>query len=814
MTTVSTRVAPWHYRIVLRLLLIFVVAVGACTPAVSPDAISDKRFREVGSPRICLAKQRLLRELGHEKLAEKASARDPEPEPEIDRSESPPIERAYGRVAPATVLIRTSEGMGSGVILDAAGLVLTNHHVVDEFLQENLEIKITLELGKIEPTGRMVPSGKPMTASVVHADPVKDLALVKIHEPPSDLPVASLAEIDPRVGELVLSVGNAGIGLLWAAKVCNVSRVGDLTRETSMLEVGDCGLGDPTDDEERAKRRREQCEARKKEIREEVEQAPQGVAIQTTCSLNGGDSGGPLVNAWGEVVGINQSLRFAGGTLAFHVHVAEIRSFLEGAGSEPRAVIPDPFCEGGAEFKVEDLDGDGILDTASARGSYHLEGGSVRSQGSYLLDLDQDSATRDPSLERPFDAEVALLLKKNDAFAFYDTNGDGTFDVLLRDRNADGTVELAYRLENGTARRDEALEALSTLDATMVGGASSARLGATVIGLGLSKLASRALLDAGAVPPVPHFSRAFGHKGFAADLDDDGKVETIVANDQPGFSSYLIDVRSPALQRLSDGDDAGRVLERGEVSPQFVFFERPAGSWTLYDTDADGSFDVALFARQPAAEDERDRFYGSHTFVTHAFRLRTGAPPEALRAPLGRSLAQPELFTSTGAGDTLRFTYLVRSAARGAVPDPFAGVPGPGGWDLVEIDGKRQVLVQKTRFGHVVLVDIDRDTPKLATASPEDLASADKFDAEIAIVRLGELGWVYYDTDGDGAFDLVRFSRDLAKGTVDNVLRLDPSGTRVTSESPTGELFTPELVSSSIGMRARLMIVLSAAVLP
>lgn len=802
-------------RLAAMRLVLALLALGACTPPSSPDG-TPKRFREVGSPKICLAKQRLLKELGHEDLAEEAARPDraPEPEPELHRGEPPPIENAYGRVAPATVLIRTSEGMGSGVIVAADGLVLTNHHVVDEFLQIDLKIKLSLELGKVEPTGRMVPTGETMTGFVVHADPVKDLALVKIDKPPPKLPVVSLAELDPRVGEVVLSIGNAGIGLLWAAKVCNVSRVGDLTRETSMLEVGDCALSDPTDDKEAALRRREQCEARKREIREEVEQAPQGMAIQTTCSLNGGDSGGPLVNAWGEVVGLNQSLRFAGGTLAFHVHVAEIRSFLAGAGSEPSPIVPDPFCEGGTEFKVEDLDGDGVLDTAAARGFYHVDGGTVKAQGSYLIDLDQDSATSKPSLERPFDAEVAILLKKNDAFAFYDSDGDGNFDVLLRDRNADGTVELAYRIEDGVPQRDESLEALSTLDASAVGGSLSPRLAATIIGLGLANLASRALLDAGAVPPVPDFGRAFGHRGFASDLDDDGKVEAIIANDQPGFSAYLLDVRSPALEHLADGDDAGRVLERGEVTPQFVFFERPAGSWTLYDTDADGSFDVALFARQPIAEDERERYFTSHTFTTHAFALSPGKAPEPIRAPLGRSLAQPELFQSYEAADALRYTFLARSASRGAVPDPFGGVPGTGGWDLLEIDGHRTALSQKTRFGHVIVIDVDRDTPRMATSTPDELASADKFDAELAIVRLGQLGWVYYDSDGDGVFDLVRFTRDIQKGTVDNVLRLDPSGLEVESEAPRGDLFTPELVAHSIGMRARLMIVLQSAVLP
>src|SRR5690606_36482626 len=134
------------------------------------------------------------------------------------------------------------------------------------------------------PTGRVVASGKPLEGVVVATDAVKDLALVKLVKPPKELSVAKLAPVDPHVGESVLSIGNAGIGLLWAAKVCNVSRVGDLTRETSILEAGDCTLRDPLDNDQEAKRRKQQCEASKKEIKKQVEQALQGLSIQTTCS--------------------------------------------------------------------------------------------------------------------------------------------------------------------------------------------------------------------------------------------------------------------------------------------------------------------------------------------------------------------------------------------------------------------------------------------------------------------------------------------------------------------------------------------------
>src|SRR5215218_5420115 len=94
----------------------------------APGSAIVPRQREVASPRVCLGKRRLLKELGKPELA--ASAGRPgdrvEREPAIARPTAPPIEHAYGVAAPATVLIRTADGMGSGVVIDAArGLVLT-----------------------------------------------------------------------------------------------------------------------------------------------------------------------------------------------------------------------------------------------------------------------------------------------------------------------------------------------------------------------------------------------------------------------------------------------------------------------------------------------------------------------------------------------------------------------------------------------------------------------------------------------------------------------------------------------------------------
>jgi S1-C subfamily serine protease len=775
------------------------------------------RQREVASPRVCLGKRRLLKELGNAELA--AAAGRPservESEPAVARPTAPPIEHAYGVAAPATVLIRTADGMGSGVVIDAArGLVLTNHHVVAGLLGEDLTIKVALELGKALPAGRIVASGTKLEGVVVKTDPVKDLAIVKIVNPPKGLAVARIAEFDPRVGENVMSIGNAGIGLLWAAKVCNVSKVGDLTNETSMLEAGDCTRTDETATARDQRRQREQCQARKEEIKKRVEQAPQALSIQTTCGINGGDSGGPLVNAWGEVVGINQSVRFGANTLAFHVHVAEVRELVKGIPDTAAPVIPDPFCDGGAEISVEDFDGDGIVDTASTSGM-SFDGGEMMKNGTYLIDLDQDG-TQAMTAAHPFDPEVALVLSGDDAYSFYDTDGDGAFDVMYRDDKADGTPERAYRLAHGTAKLDRALLGKKTIDPSVIGagngagaagGVALARLGAAAVGLGLGRLATPAVLAAAETPRVPDYRRAFNDDGYAQDGDGDGVVDTIYSKGAFGSGhAFLFDVRSKALAALKSGDSAAPAFKAGPIQPQYVYIEKPAGAWALYDTDVDGAFDIALFAKKPTQLDENDRFMTRSSFATHAYALAAGKAPEALREPIGRALARADLFKDPAVRRVFEQSQGRRSAARGGLPDAFDGASGMSEpWRFGKLERDRQVLEQVSRFGHAVLVDLDRDTKKLATKTADELAKAgDGFDAELAILRDLDAAWFFYDTDGDGVFDTIAYTHDFSTGLADNVIRVDPSGEKVTTLPAGGPVFRPELVRAPAKTAAKL----------
>ncbi len=149
--------------------------------------------------------------------------------------------------------MRKAEGLGSGVIFDSRGYILTNNHVV----ADATEIKVTL------------PDKRTFTGKKIGGDALTDIAVVKINAP--NLPVAPLADSDKiRVGETVVAIGNP-YGF-------------DNTVTAGVISALERSLTDPE------------------------ENIYLENLIQTDASINPGNSGGPLLNLKGEVVGINTAI--------------------------------------------------------------------------------------------------------------------------------------------------------------------------------------------------------------------------------------------------------------------------------------------------------------------------------------------------------------------------------------------------------------------------------------------------------------------------------------------------------------------------
>jgi len=181
------------------------------------------------------------------------------------------ISQVAGQVKPAVVQITSSQispdffsqaipqtGVGSGVIYDRDGHILTNNHVVAG------ADKLTVAL----------PDGRSFDGKLIGRDPETDLAVVQIQG--SDLPVAQLGDSSKlAVGDWVVAIGNA-LALPGGPTVTAgvVSALGRSVQEPGDQQTGAAGpfLYD---------------------------------LIQTDAAINPGNSGGALVNLDGQVVGIN-----------------------------------------------------------------------------------------------------------------------------------------------------------------------------------------------------------------------------------------------------------------------------------------------------------------------------------------------------------------------------------------------------------------------------------------------------------------------------------------------------------------------------
>jgi serine protease Do len=158
---------------------------------------------------------------------------------------------------------RETAGLGSGFIITAEGLVITNEHVV----RAATEVVVTL------------PDGREFDADVVGSDEVNDLALLRIRVPRGEpaLPVAPLGNSDGlMIGEWVIAIGNP-FGFLLSNPEPSVSA--GVVSAVGRNVLAGAGQRSYSLD-----------------------------MIQTDASINPGNSGGALVNALGEVIGVNSSI--------------------------------------------------------------------------------------------------------------------------------------------------------------------------------------------------------------------------------------------------------------------------------------------------------------------------------------------------------------------------------------------------------------------------------------------------------------------------------------------------------------------------
>jgi putative serine protease PepD len=157
--------------------------------------------------------------------------------------------RVVRTVSPQVVEIRTSKGLGSGIVYDTRGDVVTNAHVVGN------DREVTVRL----------PDGSKHPATLVGTSPGNDLAVIRLMGV-TPHPAAAFADSSKmQVGDIVLAIGNP-LGLASSVSEGIVSGTGRKVSEGDGVTLGS--------------------------------------AIQTSAAINPGNSGGALVNLSGQVIGI------------------------------------------------------------------------------------------------------------------------------------------------------------------------------------------------------------------------------------------------------------------------------------------------------------------------------------------------------------------------------------------------------------------------------------------------------------------------------------------------------------------------------
>jgi len=173
------------------------------------------------------------------------------------------VQRVAEHTKSATVGVMVGQGVGSGVIVSAEGLVLTAGHVVGRAKR-----RATV----------LLPDGRRLVGRTLGANHLIDAGLVKLENPPTDLPYLPIAKVLPKIGEWVIAIGQPG---------------GMLNNRSPPVRLGRVLV---SEDE----------------------------WVCTDCTLVGGDSGGPLLNLRGEVLAVHSSI---GPAIVhnFHIPVVEIK---------------------------------------------------------------------------------------------------------------------------------------------------------------------------------------------------------------------------------------------------------------------------------------------------------------------------------------------------------------------------------------------------------------------------------------------------------------------------------------------------------
>jgi serine protease Do len=349
--------------IVVSLTLVFALIFAGCLASggEDSDAVSVETTAVVENPDSTseatpvVVPTRVIRSSGSEQLST----------PEL-------VELLTPSVVQIAVSLERGQGVGTGVILDEEGLILTNWHVVEGAVT----ITVAFEDGSVA------------EGELFRRDPQLDLAIVRVAGQ-SGLRPAVFGDSDAlRIGEDVVAIGHA-LGLRGGPTVSK-GVVSALDRTI----VGDAG-GDLTG------------------------------LVQTDAAINEGNSGGPLVNMFGEVVGINTAKINIGDRIGFAININAAKSAAYSLIAQGPVPPPGFLGVGGVDV-TRALARALRLPVGEGFGVTVIEPGSPADEAGFELDdiivqLDSTEITRGQDLtdflrERPSGTSISITVVRDSEF--------------------------------------------------------------------------------------------------------------------------------------------------------------------------------------------------------------------------------------------------------------------------------------------------------------------------------------------------------------------------------------------------------------
>ena len=274
------------------------------------------------------------------------AADDPAPTTSVARQlsgEGLDIRALLDRAQPSVVSISTGQstsrgvfgGAGSGVVIDADGLILTNAHVISGATR----MEVTLYDGDVRP------------ASLVASSPEDDIALVRVDDPTDMVPAELGSSGAVEVGDDVVAIGNA----LNLGGPPSVTQGIISAKDRTIQAPGDLVLRN---------------------------------LIQTDAAINPGNSGGPLLDADGRVVGINTAIIDDAQSIGFAIAIDPIKPLIDDLAAGNGLITPDSAFLGVSMMSVDE-----VLDSVLE------EYGVDADDGAFVSDLVPDSAASEAGLE-------------------------------------------------------------------------------------------------------------------------------------------------------------------------------------------------------------------------------------------------------------------------------------------------------------------------------------------------------------------------------------------------------------------------------